>query len=775
MVWNSEPHANLASSHAANPPLSPPEPLSAHSDAEGGVRGSISRILSRSFQPADPWNNAQFPSDNTRSNRMSWISDAPSAFETVTTNNEPGWNFSASSRDFNLGFPMPTNDSSRQLETNYVNNEIRSTNASRPSIHIVPPSFESSTSSLNPMPSPQTDFSHLSSSFFVRRNYSPVMISDSDESMGIRTRWPSPGPSPSSLLPMESSNQNGHSWWTPEWNYIEENRVPPPPAHSPPAPPHAAAMHQSNFSMPPNPNVQDNSVTGRRSRSNSYRPRPPSLGWDFLDVPPATPSDYRPYSFGMHSPTSPSDVSVNGAGLRDFSSAPFSGHRMNEPSTGFDNGPMRHQHQHSASDSDSTMDLHRLLNRHTGLNSMDRFQEMTMPRSHEHPFVPSYPTQNSPTHENSGGSRRVRFPDDIHQAPPSSRVVSPPPPNRRLSSFPFHALFDRHSRRNEAEVSGYTASSASHHTRSASDGAQGDTQFSGQPNPNPHPHARYPERPESWRDSLYPSAIPRRPVVPLLFSRISDSDSRESTPRPAGAGARPRDNTVIGSNSAHMHNYFHDELLSTLPDHPQDRERRELNSFLGRRPRPLLPPPPAAPNSTTSWSRERTTYGAPPGLRADSPVPSAAASTRPVHRLSLSGLSGPTIRNRSPSPTGSSPTMVSPVSPSSPIHNLPFFTAFRPGPPPVEPTPSNNRRGQHRRSVPRPDVSFSWLDDPLSPPVFNFEDEAFPITPPSTRSRAGRASRVARQPSRMLPMGRMHALGDYVVSNVFDDNAVKKN
>lgn len=803
MTWSREPGANQSTSAmSANPPLPSLEPPSTQSDAQA-VRSSISSILARSLQSNNLWNEVQSefaPQDDTRSNRMSWTSTAPPTFDTVTTNTEPGWNFNSSTRNLALEFSMPSNDtttnssSSRPFENNYVNNESRSALAapntsSRSNIHVTPASFETTSSSLAQIPSPQTDFS-FSSSLFTRRNYSPIMISDSDESMGVRTRWPSPGPSQPSIQPTESSSSNNLPWWPQTWGYMEENRVPPPPTHSPPAPPHAAAVQQSNFSMPSHPNALDTSVVGNRSRPDEpYRTRrPSSSAWDFVDASPVTPSEYRGYSYYLPSPT---DVSSGGNSSRDLPGASYTGRRTDESPTSFHNGSTQyHPQSASASDSDSTMDLHRLLNRHTGLNSIDHFSDMSMPmpRSNEHPFVPSYiqshvqqqHQQPSPTQESSNGARRVRFPDDVHHAPPSSRVISPPPPNRRSSAFPF-ALFDRHTRRNEPETSGYPApsASASSHARSASDGAQGNTQASSQTNNN-NSYSRYSDRSDPWRDSFYPSSVPRRPTEPVLFSRISDSDSREPTPRPP-VGVRLRESIIDTSTNPtplHSNSYFPDDLLPLpSPDRERDRERRDLNTFLNRQPSTTrvttrAPPVPAPSNNNSFWPR--APFGlAPPGLRSNEgaapPPPGSTSTSRHGRQLSLGGISnlGPSLSlaNRPPTPTPSSPSS---ASPPSPLHHLPFIGGFRPSVPTpgnADLPPSSNSRRNNRRSQPRLETSFSWLDEsPISPHPFLFDDEMLPSTISVPRGRAGRGSRAARQPYRMLSVGRIRAVGDYVVS-----------
>lgn len=767
--WNSEPPAQ---SSAINPPES------GH-PSTGGVSSSISRILARSLNPSDGWNGHQSASipaeDTTRNNRMSWISEVPSDFDTVTTNTEPGWDFASSGHNPgsnpNLGPSMPVPDAARDPPTSqnmYPSRETHSvhpTNSTRPSIQLGLTAFHHN---VNRLPSPVTDYSQTITPISfptttARQNYSPITIPDFDEPMDALTRWPSPI-QPSAALPSETTVRDGSNdspWWPASWNY-QEPRVPPPPTQSPPAPPHAASVQQANLPIPSETTVSDPSNSNHNPDSNPLPrlnslqpPRPASSGWDFMDVSPtaAVTDEFSRYPYHLPSPTSEVTISTP---LRDWPTA-FSGlGASGGGSTGYHGGATHHHYNHS--DSDSTMDLHRLLNRHTGLNSMDHLPDMTLPapRTHERSFGPSvarrHPhNQLTPNQENSGGNRRVRFPDNVHHGPPSNRVVSPPPPNRRAPSLPFHNFFERHIRRSESEI----PTSTSHHTRSASDGQN-------QTMPPPFPY-QGPSRPRaageigtSLAEDFYSISIPRHAPEPELepFSHLGDHSSREPTPRPLGT--RLRESIAPRRPAAYGH-------LEGSFTNSRERERHELDSFLNR--------PSQAPSSSRSnrptlsvrsqLIRERSTFGLPSGShRSNSPItpihppPPPPASNRLSRSLSYASSAPPVPRI--PTPTPSSPS----GTPPSPIHRLPFMAD--------DSIPSHFSAGLSVRRSPRrirAEQAFPWLEDaitsPSTPPPYSAEDEIGAPRPAAARSRL-RSTRGPRGHA-TLPVRSLRFVGDYVV------------
>ncbi|KIM24887.1 hypothetical protein M408DRAFT_331556 [Serendipita vermifera MAFF 305830] len=718
------------------------------------------------------------PDGEFRDNRMSWMPEttttASTITDTVTTNTEPGWNFGPHGQHHlgpPMGFSMP-------------NASAQNTDApSQPSFHFMERDSYNSSNNM-PTPSFQSDLrpaniSNFDSAHLISPRSPPSLYMDpwfrpSDSRRPIPSRnTPSPplvrAPPPLSQPATEPTSSGSHSWWPLRWNsYIDGGTSPPPvprrarpsatdtpsnPPHraQPPSPASEISMPQPDFDRRPNRNrvssldEVSSYPWGGASETNARREQ----------------TRWPPYHLSpVESPTS---------------------HPMfPEPQT--TNGTRRNNENSRYQLPDF---VHPAIERRF-LRSSEHGQEPTRAFGNSNDAFSSYasPLTSSTSHfrdphawpapENNGdpslypptsggaAGERVHFHDESARLRNSARVPSPPLARRAM--FALNDILDRHTR-NHPPVD--TNTRPSHH-RSNSDVSPVDPYQSRLPNNVPQ---RRVERLEETRETIYVVPQETRSSEPFAMNRSTGPSTttrtRNSRPEPR---ARP-------SSSFYDHPSMRD-LVSSHSNPVQERERRDLHSSLAAR--TPLPPPTTRRTLSGIFDYTRGVNSGSNGASerpADLPEPPRASRAAPPMR------SNSPVSNRLFPPVPSSRRPPSPASRPSPFRLDPFSSSppNEPNERPTEPR-SGSLRSRHQR---RRDNRIGRLLGVENPFAWLGSDEDFPFYDPATlddadisglgitaaeRMRNLGRYRAGGRALRAVSVGRMRAMGDYVLDDDFDDS-----
>ena len=690
------------------------------------------------------------PEGEFRDNRMSWMPETTTP-ETVTTNTEPGWNFGPRDHHHNLGPPMDFSmpnaqsaDAPNQPALHFLERNSYTDSNTENNMHV--PSFRSD---IRPATTSNFDNPHLISPRsppvmeFWTGGFEPHRVGpqrNSPSPTGFRSSFPQQPPSDP---PPSESN----SWWPfNRWNSYIDGATSPPPA---PARTRPNATVRGQVALPTTrPNIERQSSTTHRSRI-SPMDEPSLRPWNSeASAPQASPrteaSRWPPYNFSSaESPTSQStfpEPHITSEARRGTSNTRYAPPSLVDHST--ESAIHRHLYGPGPSPTFGFFDRPSPFEELVGFGSRPHDQ-------HSFPVPNATPSTRPSTNlYSSNGDRGVRFNDESTRSRTSGRIPSPPPARRTIIAL--HDILDRHTRNHHNGLDMDTNGRASHR-RSNSDASPVDPYQSRSPMAVPPRHV---DRLEEPRRAAFPAPEETRTSEPspweLSNGPLSTPRTRTSRPEPR---ARP-------TSSFYDHPSMRD-LISSHSNH-QERERRELHSSLAR----TQPPPPPPSRRTLSGLFDYTRVGN-SGSTGTAP-PDTSRASRAVPPRSNS----PPLSNRPFPALLSSRRPPSPASRPSPFRldpSPPTEAAERPN----ESRGSLRTRSQRRREsrmgrllgVENP---FAWLGSDEDFPFyesFNVEDtdlSGMSITA-AERIRHLSRFRAGRQALRAMPVGRMRAVGDYVV------------